>query len=127
MVTTITTSKVLAFKAEIEEHLRRLREEAREELRDTQQMGESTFSGSAHDRTEEAEQAAAVALNLMNLSRHTDEIRACIEALHRIEEGEYGICLECGDDIELNRLHANPIAVCCVRCQSAGETLRAVS
>ncbi|MBE9398421.1 TraR/DksA family transcriptional regulator [Pontibacterium sp. N1Y112] len=127
MVTTITASKVLAFKAEIEEHLRCLREEAREELRDTQQMGESTFSGSAHDRTEEAEQAAAVALNLMNLSRHTDEIRACIEALHRIEEGEYGICLECGDDIELNRLHANPIAVRCVRCQSAGETLRAVS
>jgi len=126
MGTIITASKILALKADIENDLRRLRDEAREELRDTQKMGEVTFAGESHDRAEEAEQAATVAVNLLNLSRHTEEIRACIEALHRIEEGDYGICIDCGEDIELNRLCANPVAQRCVSCQAAGESLKAV-
>lgn len=36
------------------------------------------------------------------------------EALLRIEEGKYGLCEECGGDIEEGRLEANPAARTCV-------------
>jgi len=43
------------------------------------------------------------------------------EALARIEAGEYGICEDCGEDIALARLQAQPTATLCVHCQSARE------
>lgn len=35
-------------------------------------------------------------------------------ALRRIEEGGYGICTECGEDIEESRLDAVPFATLCM-------------
>lgn len=35
------------------------------------------------------------------------------EALKRIEQGKYGICKECGEEIEVDRLEANPAAITC--------------
>ncbi len=42
------------------------------------------------------------------------------EALHRLENGEYGICSNCGQPIAPERLEIMPEATLCVRCQ---ETL----
>lgn len=125
MATAVTISQIAAFKTEIEKNLRILREEARSELRDTRALGETTFAGGVHDRLEEAMQAEATAMNLANLSRHAEEIKDCVEALHRIEQGEYGLCMECGEDIELNRLKANPMAEYCLSCQARAEQLPA--
>lgn|SRR3989344_7382207 len=36
-------------------------------------------------------------------------------ALKRIEDGTYGICVECGEKIEERRLRANPIARGCIK------------
>jgi len=43
------------------------------------------------------------------------------EALSRIESGEYGVCEECGEDIAVARLKAQPMATLCVSCQSRRE------
>lgn len=43
------------------------------------------------------------------------------EALEDIENGEYGICRQCGEDIAVKRLKANPIARHCITCKSAME------
>ena len=45
------------------------------------------------------------------------------EALQRIESSEYGICLECGCEINPQRLEAKPYARFCVKCKSAFEKL----
>lgn len=37
-------------------------------------------------------------------------------ALRRIDEGEYGYCTECGEEIATKRLEADPAAVCCINC-----------
>lgn len=37
-------------------------------------------------------------------------------ALARIEDGEFGYCLECGEDIAAGRLEADPTFTHCVRC-----------
>jgi DnaK suppressor protein len=43
-------------------------------------------------------------------------------ALRRLEEGTYGDCFECGDQISEARLRALPFAVRCKDCEEARET-----
>ena len=43
------------------------------------------------------------------------------EALERLEEGSYGRCFECGEEIEPRRLRALPFAVRCKDCEEARE------
>ena len=44
------------------------------------------------------------------------------EALSRLEDGSYGNCFECGDEIAQPRLRALPFAVRCKDCEEARET-----
>ena len=43
-------------------------------------------------------------------------------AIRRLEEGTYGDCFECGDEISEARLRALPFAVRCKDCEEARET-----
>ena len=43
------------------------------------------------------------------------------EALWRLEEGSYGLCFECGEEIAQPRLRALPFAVRCKDCEEAIE------
>ena len=43
------------------------------------------------------------------------------EALSRLEEGTYGFCFECGEEIAQPRLRALPFAVRCKDCEEARE------
>ena len=44
-------------------------------------------------------------------------------ALDRLDDGEYGTCVECGEAISPARLHAVPEVQTCVRCQDRLERL----
>ena len=44
------------------------------------------------------------------------------EALRRLEDGTYGNCFECGEEIAEARLRALPFAVRCKDCEEARET-----
>ncbi|MDR3568893.1 MAG: RNA polymerase-binding protein DksA [Syntrophobacteraceae bacterium] len=49
------------------------------------------------------------------------------EALQKIEEGNFGECEECGDDIGIERLKARPVTSLCIECkrrQEASERAR---
>ncbi len=43
------------------------------------------------------------------------------EALRRLEEGEYGICESCGEEIGIARLKARPVTTLCIDCKSVQE------
>ena len=43
------------------------------------------------------------------------------EALDRIDEGSYGICEGCGEDIAVKRLEARPVAKYCIECKTQQE------
>ncbi len=43
------------------------------------------------------------------------------EALVRIEEGSFGVCEDCGEDIGLQRLEARPVTTLCIDCKTAQE------
>jgi DnaK suppressor protein len=44
-------------------------------------------------------------------------------ALEKIEQGEYGACVSCGEDIGVKRLQARPVAELCIDCKSEQEKL----
>jgi DnaK suppressor protein len=45
------------------------------------------------------------------------------EALERIENGTFGVCEECGEEISLKRLRARPMATLCIHCKHEQEAL----
>ena len=48
-------------------------------------------------------------------------IRKIKEALQRIEDGTYGICELCGEDISKQRLEARPVTTLCIECKKRQE------
>ena len=65
-----------------------------------------------------SERAIEFALNEHELV----ELQAIEDALKRIQEGVYGLCLSCGVPISQERLHAAPQALRCIDCQTKFET-----
>ena len=68
-----------------------------------------------------ADVACRDALQSANLTRHRARMRAIEEALLRIDEGTYGTCEDCGEEISVGRLNAIPFALRCVECQEMQE------
>lgn len=44
------------------------------------------------------------------------------EAIARIDDGTYGICEDCGEEIGLKRLEARPVTTLCIDCKTLQET-----
>jgi DnaK suppressor protein len=53
--------------------------------------------------------------------RREVEIRQIDAALTRIEEGEYGYCVSCGEEIQAKRLDFDPSVPTCIDCARDGE------
>jgi len=49
-------------------------------------------------------------------------LKQVVLALGRIDSGEYGICLDCGEVIAFARLQARPFVTLCIECQSLSES-----
>ncbi|MDM8552720.1 RNA polymerase-binding protein DksA [Desulfobacterales bacterium HSG2] len=50
-------------------------------------------------------------------------IKKIKKALLRIEEGTFGICDKCGDDINIERMKARPVTTQCIECKTREEAL----
>jgi DnaK suppressor protein len=44
------------------------------------------------------------------------------EAIARIDDGTYGVCEDCGEEIGLKRLEARPVTTLCIDCKTLQET-----
>lgn len=44
------------------------------------------------------------------------------EALVRIEDGDFGVCEGCGEEIGIKRLEARPVTTLCIDCKTIQET-----
>lgn len=71
-----------------------------------------------------ADQAASSTMELLKSSfqnTELDEYRNIELALDKINEGTYGICVDCGEPISDKRLNLNPNSSRCLVCQEALE------
>ncbi len=71
------------------------------------------------DQLEEIQGASQRAIAVCNLDREFTQLRDARAALRRIEDGSFGTCQECDEDIHPKRLAAVPWATFCIRCQEA--------
>jgi DnaK suppressor protein len=71
------------------------------------------------DQLDEIQAASQRALAVCNLDREFNHLRDAQAALRRMEEGVFGTCQECDEDIHPKRLAAVPWATLCIRCQEA--------
>ncbi len=117
----LTSDQLAHFKKLLHHRETELREEVRAELvrGDNEQYAE--LAGRVHDRGDESVADLLVDLNNALIDQHITEIRQITAAQHHISAGDYGVCVDCEDEIELKRLENQPIAMRCFRCQSHHE------
>jgi len=75
----------------------------------------------AADAIDEVQLAGERELAIRNLDRESGLLRKVKAALARMEDGSYGICMHCEEEIGSKRLHAVPWAPFCIRCQEAAD------
>lgn len=73
------------------------------------------------DPLDELGLAAERELMIRNLERESKLLRDVRAALGRIEEGSYGGCLNCGEEISSKRLNAVPWTSRCIDCQELDD------
>jgi DnaK suppressor protein len=62
---------------------------------------------------------------IRNLDRESKLLKEVQAALNRVEEGTFGVCMRCEEEIPEKRLRALPWAAYCVPCQEAIDRMRA--
>lgn len=62
-------------------------------------------------------------ISLKQLSTHRENLLKIDEALRKLDEGTYGKCEDCGEDINEERLKLIPFAIYCVDCKEKREQL----
>jgi DnaK suppressor protein len=75
----------------------------------------------AADALDEVQLAGERELAIRNLDRESHLLRSIRVALARIEEGSYGTCLHCEEEISPKRLAAVPWTSFCIKCQEAAD------
>jgi DnaK suppressor protein len=73
------------------------------------------------DALDEVQLAGERELAIRNLDREASLLRNVRAALGRIEDGSYGTCLHCEEEIKPKRLEAVPWTSYCIRCQEAAD------
>src|SRR5258706_14590096 len=73
------------------------------------------------DALDEVQHAAERELAIRNLDRESNLLRNVRAALHRMNDGMFGICLHCEEDISPKRLNAVPWAPYCIACQETAD------
>ncbi len=71
----------------------------------------------AADPVDTTQQAADRELATHNLDRNAKLVRQILAAMDRIEDGSYGTCLDCEEEISQKRLSVLPWAELCIHCQ----------
>ncbi len=75
------------------------------------------------DYFDEAQRLTERDLSITKLNRDSLVLREVRLALARIEEGGYGVCVGCQEEIAPRRLNAVPWAQLCLRCQEEADAL----
>ena len=73
------------------------------------------------DAIDEVQLAGERELAIRNLDRESNLLRQVRTALGRINDGSYGICMHCEEEISPKRLNAVPQTPYCIKCQEAAD------
>jgi len=109
------------LKAILEERRREIMSEVQGRMRDVRTEGSGSAVQGVLDAAESSELDIQDEIEFALIQMKAETLNKIDEALRRLEEGTYGYCFECGDEISEKRLRALPFAVRCKDCEEARE------
>ena len=112
------TSRYKELRQMLEDRRRELMSEVQGRMRDVRAEGDREVL----DQGESSEVDIQEDIEFALIQMKSETLNKINEALRRLEEGTYGNCFECGDEIAEARLRALPFAVRCKDCEAARET-----
>lgn len=113
--------EIAELKQRLDGRYTELREAIREELLRSDDEHFIDLAGQVHDLHDESLADLLVDLELEIIDMQLAEVREVEDALARIRTGAFGDCMDCGGEIESERLQAHPTARRCWDCQSFFE------
>jgi DnaK suppressor protein len=106
----------------LEDRRREILNQVQVKMRDVRAEGASGEGQGVLDAAESSEADIQDDIEFALIQMKSETLHKIEEALARLEEGTYGNCFECGDEISERRLRALPFAVRCKDCEEARET-----
>ena len=116
-------SRYIELKHMLEERRREIQAEVQGKMRDVR--AEGTWGGKQNevfDAVESSEADIQDEIEFALIQMKSETLNKINDALVRLEQGDYGNCFECGEEIAEKRLRALPFAVRCKDCEEARET-----
>ena len=107
--------------ARLRAQLTHRQQELRALLHDAAEARASEHSTDVQDFKDVAADETRAAIDDVALSHAATELAQVSSALRRLDEGGYGLCLECGEPIDGRRLLALPATTYCTACQADHE------
>jgi len=121
MTTRLEPRQMEELRKSLSDRARQLREEIRQTLVKSDSEHHQQIADEVHDLEDDSFADLMVDVNLAEIDRDLEELRAIDAAMLRIADGSYGTCEHCGRKIEFQRLQATPFAIRCFDCQSVYE------
>src|SRR5207244_2559743 len=116
-------SRYTDLKRMLEDRQKELQAEVQGKMRDVR--AEGSWGGQklneVLDAVESSEADIQEDLEFALIQMKSETLNKINDALVRLEQGQYGNCFECGDEIGEKRLRALPFAVRCKDCEEARE------
>lgn len=116
MMPQLGLSEIEAFRQLLEHQLSELLHRAEETVHTLSREGESSA-----DPLDRATLDSGRENNLRFRERESRLIRKIKTTLQKMDDGVYGICESCGDDIPIARLRARPVTAYCIQCKTKME------
>ena len=113
----LTKKKLEFFKRLLDERIEELLSQAYETV-----SGMTSHKENLPDPSDRATLESDRNFTLRIRDRERKLIGKIKEALERIEQGTYGICEDCGEEISTERLKARPVTTLCIDCKKRQET-----
>ena len=116
-------SRYNELKQMLDDRRRELQAEVQGKMRGVREEG--TWGGKLNevlDAVESAEADIQEDLEFALVQMKSETLNKVNDAMARLEQGNYGNCYDCGEEIAEKRLRALPFAVRCKDCEEARET-----
>ncbi len=125
MASPLSQEQLTRFRELLEGRANELAKDIRFHLEQYKNPYYAGLAGQVGDLEDHALADLLVDNNLAAIHRDIEEFRAIHAALRRITLGTYGACIDCGDEISIERLKAYPTASRCHACQGLYERTHA--
>ena len=117
----MNTQRYSDLKQMLEDRKKEILGQLHEKIRDVRTENVSAKVNTVLDPGESSEQGIQEDIEFALIQMKAETLNKINEALNRLEEGAYGNCFECGEEISHPRLRALPFAVRCRDCEEARE------